>query len=130
MKRRWLIVSAVVGLLAVAIVGAGIVAAQSSDGDSAVSAFSARVAAILGLDEQTVDDAITQARKELKEERLQERLDEKVAAGAITQEQADEYMAWIQSKPEGFHEGRFGKGDHGKGHRHGKGDRDKGRHKW
>ena len=125
-KRRWLIIAAVTGLLAVAAVGAGIVAAQSSsDGDSAVSAFSARVAAILGLDEQTVDDAMTQARKELKEERVQTILDEKVAAGEITQEQADEYMAWIQSAPDGFEHGRFGKGRH-----HGKGDRDKGRHKW
>jgi len=124
LKRRWLIIPAAVGLLAMLVIAAGVVAAQTADDDSEVSDFSARVASILGLDAQDVEDARKQAWTEMREEKLQSTLDEKVASGEITQEQADEYKAWVESAPEGFHPGRFGKrgfkkGRHGKG-RHGK----------
>ena len=71
-------------------------------------AFAARVADILGLDETTVQDAIDQARAEMQEEALQAKLDRLVENGHMTQEQADEYKTWIESKPEGLSPKMFG----------------------
>lgn len=63
-------------------------------------AFAERLAAELGLDVETVDDALTAVREDLREEhraahreRLQERLDQAIADGEITQEQADAILA-------------------------------------
>ena len=71
-------------------------------------AFAARVADILGLDETTVQDAIDQAKAEMQEEALQAKLDRLVENGHMTQEQADEYKTWIESKPEGLSPKMFG----------------------
>ena len=118
-KKRWIMVSAGVIALAVGIFTAGVIAAQVAD-DSKVSDFSARVAQILGLDEQTVEDAINQANRELRQERAQEKLDALVASGDITQDEADEYMAWLESAPDGaYHFGRGKKMGHGRHGRHG-----------
>ena len=118
-RKRWIIVSAGIIALVVGVFAAGVIAAQVAD-DSKVSDFSARVAQILGLDEQTVEDAMKQAHRELRQERAQEKLDELVASGDITQEQADEYMAWIESAPDGI----YSYDGHGRGKGHGR----KGRH--
>lgn len=122
-RKRWIIASVLTGVLAVGVFTAGLVAAQVAD-DSKGNRFTARVAQILDLDEDTVSDAMAQASRELREESAQEKLDELVAAGEITQEEADEYMAWIQSAPEGIYgmKGRgFGRGHHGKRGGHGRG---------
>ena len=89
-------------------VAGGVVMAQEGDGDSPIRSFASRVAAILGIEETQVQDAMDQARREMFDERVQIWLDEMVASGRITQEQADEYKAWIESRPEGSF-GHFGK---------------------
>ena len=103
----------------------GVAMAQETsdeDGDSEKRSFAARVADILGLDETTVQDAIDQAKDEMREEALQAKLDSLVENGHMTQEQADEYKTWIESKPEGLSPrmfGGFGKKRHrfgGRGH--------------
>ena len=122
-RKRWIIASVLTVVLAVGVFTAGIVAAQVAD-DSKGNRFTARVAQILNLDEDTVHDAMAQASRELREESAQEKLNELVAAGEITQAQADEYMAWIQSAPESIYEmkGRgFGRDYHGRKGRHGRG---------
>ena len=48
----------------------------------------------------TGDDAIKQARSELRVERAQEKVDALVDEGRITQEQADKYMEWVQADDE------------------------------
>ena len=101
MRRRWLLVPIVLGLLALAITG-GAVMAQDGGSDSSSKTFAGRVAAILKLEESTVQDAFNQARSEAQEERLQSKLDRLVEAGEITQEQADQYMEWFRSRPEGI----------------------------
>ena len=122
-RKRWIIASVLTVVLAVGVFTAGIVAAQVAD-DSKGNRFTARVAQILNLDEDTVHDAMAQASRELREESAQEKLNELVAAGEITQAQADEYMAWIQSAPGSIYEmkGRgFGRDYHGRKGRHGRG---------
>ena len=115
-KRRWLIGSVVATVMVLGIMG-GMVMAQETPGDADKSSFAARVAEILGLDEATVQDAIDQAKAEMRDEALQSKLDRLVESGRMTQEQADEYKTWLESKPEGVPSRMFG--GFGKRHRSG-----------
>ena len=128
MKRRWIIgiVAAALALLGVA---GGVILAQEADGKkSRFGAFAERVADILGLEADDVENAMEQAKQEMAEEALDEKLAAMVEAGMMTQAEADEYKAWIESAPDSL-KGRFGGpggfGWHGKkrGH-HRFGDRD------
>jgi hypothetical protein len=49
----------------------------------------------------SLTDAFQEARTELTQERLDTRLAELVTDGKITQEQADAYKTWINSRPSG-----------------------------
>lgn len=102
MKRRWLFVPIIVVLLGLGITIGGVLAQDGGDGDGAVKSFAGRVAAILGLGEAEVKDALTQAATEARQDRLTRKLDRLVDQGRITQDQADEYREWLQSKPSGF----------------------------
>ena len=55
------------------------------------------VAETLGVEEETVSDAISQAVKEARAEKLQEKLDQAVEDGKLTQEQADEIAEKIEN---------------------------------
>ena len=59
-----------------------------------------RVADILGIDQEDLIDAFKQAQQEMKEEAFINRLNQAVAEGRITQEQADEIIGWWELKPE------------------------------
>ena len=88
---------------------------HTEDADSLARNFASRVAEILGIEETRVQEAMDQARQEMLSERLQDWLDKMVESGRITQEQADEYKAWIESRPDGAFK-HFGKrGHHGRG---------------
>ena len=58
-----------------------------------------RVAAILGIDQQKLEAAVTQAQSDIQTDGLKQRLQNMVAQGTITQAQADAYLKWWQSKP-------------------------------
>ena len=117
MKKKWLFVPGLAGMLVLAVVG-GTAFAQSENGDkgSPLSSFAGRVASILGLDEATVQDAMDQARQELQDEAVQAKLDSLVEQGRITQEQADE---WYQARPEALPHFRSGDRGFGKFGQHG-----------
>lgn len=92
-------------VLCVLLVGitSGAVLAQNKQ-QPASSTFAGKVASILGMDETTVKSALSQAKSEMREERrtkvhskLQGRLNEMVASGKLTQEQADQKTASVQS---------------------------------
>ena len=79
----------------------GVVFAQTENGDdSQPKMLAARIAEILGIDQQRVEDALTQARTEMREEALDSRLQNLVKEGRMTQEQADQYKTWLQSSPD------------------------------
>lgn len=114
MRKKWLLVPVIVGVFA--IVSTTAIFAQTptpTPNSSPVKTFASRVAGILGLSEMQVKDAMDQANKEMRDEAIKARLDAMVAAGRITQSQADEYYQWYQSRPEGL-EGLGGPG-RGKG---------------
>lgn len=106
-KKHWII--GLIALLTVMVgVGSGTALAQENreEGDRPNQGVISRVAIILGLEEQQVQDAFDQARQELRDERFEEmvgqRLDALVASGRITQEQADELREWYASRPDSF----------------------------
>ena len=112
LKSRWLLIPVAVFALAAVAVGAFAVGAGESFADGgARDGFAARVASILGLDEAAVSDAMSQAKRELRAEKTQDALDDKVSDGDITQAQADEYLAWLDAAPD------WASG-HGRGGRH------------
>lgn len=69
MRKRWIVLPMAVALLAIGAVTMGAALAhRGTNGDLPMSSFPSRVAAILGLDEAQVQDAMNQARKELRDE--------------------------------------------------------------
>ena len=92
MKLKILVVSLATVLLGAGITGAVVFANGDSGGDreARVSSFAGRVAAILELEAQTVEDALTQASRELREEQLNEKIDLMLENGRITGERAEE----------------------------------------
>ena len=104
-KKHWFI-GLVVLMAAVIGLGSATVLAQESDGETSRLGLIARVANILGLEEQQVQDAFDQAQQELRDEQFEEmvgqRLDALVESGRITQEQADELREWYAERPDSF----------------------------
>jgi len=124
MRKLRISILLVMSVVAVAVIGFSIALAQGNGGgDSNASKLANKVAEILGLDTAVVDDAIKQAREELRDEAIQKKLNALVENGRLTQEQADESLNWIQSRPDGIPAmGKhfFGKRGHHKGwKRHG-----------
>lgn len=102
----------------------GVALAQTSttaDNTTPGKTLLGRMATILGIDQTKVEDAYSQASKEMQQDRLDTYLNNLVTQGKITQQQADEYKQWIQSKPDvplnggigGF--GKFGRMMGGRG---------------
>jgi hypothetical protein len=101
------IAMALIAALAVGIPAA--VAADSAAGASTETAITdeqrpgqeifSRVAEILNIDEATVSDAFQQATQEMMTERQQERLQNAIDNGLITEEEATEIQAWMDSRP-------------------------------
>ena len=108
----------VYGPIAMALIAAlavGIPAAVSADTSDTVSSETSstttndeqkpgqelisKVAEILNIDETTVSDAFQQAQQELSSEALQQRLTKAVEDGTITQDEADQITAWMNTEP-------------------------------
>jgi len=107
-----------VGIFAIAalLTGAitvGAVRAQDTDEgeDRAAKTILGRVAAILGLDDSTVEDAFNQARKDQQTQAYKESLDRHVESGHITAEEAEQQFLWFQSRPDSM-SGSFRRGGH------------------
>ena len=114
MRKRWILVPVALVTMALAVAAVGVALVHESNGDSKADKFTSRVAEILGLDEAQVSDAMKQARQELRDKAMQSRLSSLVEKGLITQEQADEYREWRQSRPEALPwSGKSGFGKYG-----------------
>ena len=99
-----LVVALAAAILVALGVAGGTVLAQSADEDGEKKSFADRVAEILGLDSDTVEDALEQARSEMKDERTDAWLEKAVEAEKITQEEADAYSDWLDDRPDGVGE--------------------------
>ena len=104
-SKKFIILTSILAVVLVFGVTAGVALAQGGDDQpGSGNALLARVAQILGIDQQKVVDAFNQARTELKAERpprltQDQLLDQLVKDGKITQEQADQLKAWWAKKP-------------------------------
>lgn len=116
-KRNMLLVLFTAVLLTLGITGGAVFAQEAgADEDGARQSMASRVAAILGLGEQEVEDAFKQAGREMQDERFENRMDRLVAKGQITEDEAVEAVDWYQSRPEDIGPGRKGFGMKGRGH--------------
>lgn len=110
MKRTWLLAASAGAV--VAVIGVGAVLAQSSGQPAAGSSFLDRVAQKLGIDSPKLKQAIDDTRIE--------DIDAAVAAGNLTQKQADALKQRAANGPEFFGEKGFAPGMNG-GHGPGRG---------
>ena len=101
MKKIQKIVLATI-LVAVMLIASMPVIALAQEGETPErqGALIARVAGILGIDQQELENALKQAQTESREETLEARLQELIAEGTLTQEQANELKAWMEAKPD------------------------------
>jgi len=111
-KIRKLVLAAV--LVAVMVIGctAGVAFAQEDEGDQGWrgalggdvqdkrGVLTTRVAEILDIDQRELEDAFSQAQRELRKQYLESTLQELVDEGTLTQTQADELKAWIEARPD------------------------------
>src|SRR3990172_9600404 len=102
-RKKKVILLALLAALVLISIG-GVVIAQAAEGASGNATqpktIMARVAEILGIDQQKVEAAFEQAKNEAQADALKNRLQALVDAGKITQAQADAYLKWSQSKPD------------------------------
>ena len=90
---------AAVSVVAVVGVFAGVIVAQSDDEGGGKGSFAERVASILGLGTEEVENAFTRARDEMMDERLDGYLVKLVDDGRLTQEEVDAILAWRDAMP-------------------------------
>jgi hypothetical protein len=115
-KRKWFIPVMVAVLLIGGIVGGVVVAGDDSSSNTTAGnqtqaadryqALLDRACAIyeektgVAIDSEQLKDALEQARSEMRDEALESWLQDLVANGKITQEEADQYLKWWQSRPD------------------------------
>jgi hypothetical protein len=100
LRRKWLFIPilVVVALLVIGIIGITAYANNPPSSDNRTT-FAARVADILGIDQAKVESAFTQANQEMRDEAMNSRLQKLIDEGKMTQEQADKYKTWMESRP-------------------------------
>jgi len=106
-KRKKLLIGVLVTTMALTGVLVGTVSADTEDGDNPRSALMARVAELLGIDQAKVEDAFQQATEEQREQHeaqmeatREERIQALIDEGVVTQEEVDEWEAWMESRPD------------------------------
>jgi hypothetical protein len=106
-KKSFIIVAVLTVLVLGATLG-GVAIAQADDVNSTANAssFLEKVAEIyqtntgVAIDPEALQQAITEAGQALRDEALDNYLQELVDNGTITQQQADEFKAWLEAKPD------------------------------
>jgi uncharacterized membrane protein len=115
-KSKWFIPVVVASVLLIGGITGGVVAAVSNDSGNTTAgnqtqatvryqALLDRACAIyeettgVALDSEQLGEALEQARSEMRDEALQNWLQDLVDNGKITQEEADQYLTWWQSRP-------------------------------
>ncbi len=119
-KKKFIVIAALAAVVLAGTIG-GAVYAQTANQNrpAAGKTLFARAAAILGIEQQKLESAFAQARREMRDEALDNQLKRMVEQGRITQQQADQYRVWWKSRPDvpmgpGFDRGPGFGGPHGK----------------
>ena len=104
-KKVKILISALVLTLLLTVSGITMVMAEGEEEtapppEATAKGLLERVADILEIDQEDLIDAFKQAQQEMKEEAFINRLNQAVAEGRITQEQADEIIGWWELRPD------------------------------
>ena len=99
-KKFIIVVLLAVVLLVGGTVGVVFAQTENENDTQPKTTLLARVAEILGIEQQKLEDAFAQARSQMRDEALDSRLANLVAEGKITNEEADQYKAWLQARPD------------------------------
>ena len=99
MKKKIAAIAVAIGVLSLGLVG-GVILADEAEEARKGKGLIARVAEILGLEEDTVQDAFDQARGEIRDESVENWLDAAVEKGTLTQDQADSLQEWYDDRPD------------------------------
>ena len=114
-KRKWFIPGVVVSILLIGGIAGGMIAAADDSSSNAENqsqpsdryqALLDRACAIyqentgVAIDSGQLKDALDQAQGELRDEALESRLQNLVEDGKMTEEEADQYLEWWQSRPD------------------------------
>ena len=109
--HKSILAAVLIGLMLVGVMG-GAALAQEDEGDQGWpgalrdtvqarrGALMTRVAEILNIDQQKLEDAFSQAQRELRKQYLESTLQELVNEGTLTQTEAEELKAWIEARPD------------------------------
>jgi hypothetical protein len=107
-SKKFIIIAVLAAVVLVASIG-GVALAQSGDEDNPQTQQEAlldKVCAIYeqntgtAIDAQALKEAFAQAQSEMQGEALDKFLQNLVDEGKITQEQADQYKAWLETRPD------------------------------
>jgi outer membrane murein-binding lipoprotein Lpp len=101
-SKKFIIVAVIAAVVLVGGIG-GVVLAQTENGGedgSQPKTLLARVAEILDIDQQRLEDAFAQARSEMQAAAMEARLAKMVENGVIDETQAQELQEWLESRPE------------------------------
>ena len=98
-KKKFIIMLLGAILIVAASIG-GAAMAQDSEENTQSDSLLGRVAEILGINQQTVEDAFKQAQAEMHEAALDRYLQNLVDEGKITEQEASEYKDWIDARPD------------------------------
>jgi hypothetical protein len=105
--RRKIIIGVVIAIVVIGCIGGAVIASTGS-GTTTTNTTStanpqdtlmAKVASKLNISVDTLEAAFKEAQSEIQQERLDAQLAKLVAEGKITQDQADSYKTWLNSKP-------------------------------
>jgi ABC-type glycerol-3-phosphate transport system substrate-binding protein len=110
-NKKVVLLAALAVAVLIGSIAAGVAFAQSGSGNETQTntryeALLNKVATIyqqntgVTIDPQQLETAFTQAQNEMQNEALQSWLQNLVSKGTITQQQADQYLQWQQSKPD------------------------------
>jgi hypothetical protein len=100
-KSKKFILVAVLVAVVVVVSTAGIVVAQGGkEGPGPRQALLARVAQILGIDQQKLADAFKTASTEQRDAGMDTWLKKLISDGKITQQQVDAFKAWLKARPD------------------------------
>ena len=106
-NRKKLLIGVLVATMALTGVLVGTVSADTEGNGNARAGLMARVAEILGIDQEDVEGAFTQANEDMRAERLEQmeaartdRIQGLIDEGVLTQEQVDDMEEWLEARPD------------------------------
>ncbi len=100
-KGKMLVILGIVGaaILVASVAGVALAQTTTPPKPDPSKTLMGRVATILGIDQAKLQSAFDQANRDMQNEALDNRLKALVSQGKMTQQQADDYMKWWQSRP-------------------------------